>query len=203
MSALPPNITMNRNRARPFYTGFRTPPASIRRYTGDACQGPGRSGVAEPEEWCFVPAEQELEAGQVGAEHCGVVGGVGDEAVQWGWSWTGSGPDRPPWYANDIRLGAGPVPPAAVRSHPPIAAGCALAQDHCQPTQVAPPQGSLRSEHTEQARQHAFIIRVELPISHAESAISSSTLEIVIAQRNSRWPSQSSREIRSVLERYP
>src|SRR6185437_10813978 len=26
MSALPLNITMNRNRARPFYTGFRTPP---------------------------------------------------------------------------------------------------------------------------------------------------------------------------------
>ena len=27
MSAPSPNITMNRNRARPFYTGFRTPPA--------------------------------------------------------------------------------------------------------------------------------------------------------------------------------
>jgi ribosomal protein S18 acetylase RimI-like enzyme len=26
MSQPPPNITMNRNRARPFYTGFRTPP---------------------------------------------------------------------------------------------------------------------------------------------------------------------------------
>jgi hypothetical protein len=44
----------------------------------------GRDGQVSlsPEEWCFVPAEQELEAGQVGAEHCGVVGGVGDEAVQ-------------------------------------------------------------------------------------------------------------------------
>ena len=28
MSAPPPNITINRNRARPFYTGFRTPPMS-------------------------------------------------------------------------------------------------------------------------------------------------------------------------------
>src|SRR5690348_15856086 len=27
MSAPPPNITMNRNRSRPFYTGFCTPPA--------------------------------------------------------------------------------------------------------------------------------------------------------------------------------
>ena len=45
MSALPLNITMNRNRARPFYTGFRTPP-SVRDVTYQEDKSLVRTGNA-------------------------------------------------------------------------------------------------------------------------------------------------------------